>query len=216
MLWILYNFCPILHKGVHHCRATPVFPTPYIKPVLRLVTRPRCLSLPPWCEVLLWSTNTESLVMLALLESPSKLSSGWLTTYPQTSYSESGRLASLHYVSDHVLHLHPNPSFALRCTSAFEITDGCPQRDGHHCAVHSSSLEKLSQPLRLQTTLNLKIILHYLLQELSLNPRLPPVPLFDVHLALSTDRGSYLIALDSETLGWAKSGCGSLCTWHST
>lgn len=90
MLWILYNFCPILHKGVHHCRATPVFPTPYIKPVLRLVTRPRCLSLPPWCEVLLWSTNTESLVMLALLESPSKLSSGWLTTYPQTSYNELG------------------------------------------------------------------------------------------------------------------------------
>lgn len=93
MLWILYNFCPILHKGVHHCRATLVFPTPYIKPVLRLVTRPRCLSLPPWCEVLLWSTNTESLVMLALLESPSKLSSGWLTTYPQTSYSESSSTA---------------------------------------------------------------------------------------------------------------------------
>lgn len=92
-------------------------------------------------------------------------------------------------------------SFALWCISAFEIRDGCPQRDGHHYAVHSSSLEKLSQPLRLQTTLNLKIILHYLLQELSLTPRLPPVPLFDVHLALSTDCGSYLIALDSETLG---------------
>ena len=63
-------------------------------------------------------------------------------------------------------------SFALWCISAFEIRDGCPQRDGHHYAVHSSSLEKLSQPLRLQTTLNLKIILHYLLQELSLTPRL--------------------------------------------
>lgn len=46
--------------------------------------------------------------------------------------------------------------------------------------------------------------------------RLPPVPHFDVHLAIPTDHGPYLLTLDSETLGQAQSGCCFLCTWHVT